>query len=49
MKHFGLLARLLTGILLGVLIGSLGGVAGIGETALFHGVIRAFATFNSLF
>ena len=49
MKHFGLLARLLTGILLGVLIGSLGGVAGVGETALFHGVIRAFATFNSLF
>lgn len=49
LKHFGLLARLLAGILLGVLVGSLGSIAGIGETALFHGVIRAFATFNSLF
>lgn len=49
MKHFGLLSRLLAGIVLGVLIGSLGGVAGFGETALFHGVIRALTTFTSLF
>lgn len=49
MKHFGLLARLLTGIILGILVGSLGGLAGFGNTALFHGIIRALATFNSLF
>lgn len=49
MKHFGLLARLLTGIIAGILIGSLGQLGGIGETTAFTAVIRLFATFNSLF
>lgn len=49
MKHFGLLARLLLGIVAGVVIGSLGMIGGFGDTAVFAFIIRALATFNSLF
>lgn len=49
MKHFGLLARLLTGIAAGIAIGSLGLLPGVGGTTAFTAVIRLFATFNSLF
>lgn len=49
MKHFGLLARLIAGIVIGMLVGSLGLIGSMGESAVFHGVIRAFATFNALF
>lgn len=49
MKHFGLLARLITGIVAGTLIGLCGGWFGIGDTAGFIAVVRLFATFTSLF
>ncbi|MDY3618872.1 dicarboxylate/amino acid:cation symporter [Agathobaculum sp.] len=49
MKHFGLLARLITGIVAGTLIGLCGGWFGIGDSAGFVAVVRLFATFTSLF
>lgn len=48
-KKLGLLTKLLLGILSGILIGSLGELLHIEDTVAFHGIVRAFATFTSLF
>lgn len=49
MKHFGLLARLITGIVLGTLLGLCGGWFGISESTGFVSVVRLLTTFSSLF
>lgn len=49
MKHFGLLARLITGIVLGTLLGLCGGWFGISESVGFVSVVRLLTTFSSLF
>ena len=49
MKQLGLLIRLIIGIIAGTLIGLSGGWLGIADSAGFIAVIRAFATFTSLF
>lgn len=49
MKKFGLLIKLLIGIGAGMLIGSIGGIFGVSDSPVFIAVVRAFATFNSLF
>ena len=49
MKHFALLIKLIAGIVIGTLIGLLGGWFGISKSIGYIGVVRLFATFNSLF
>ena len=49
MKQLGLLIRLIIGIIAGTIIGLSGGWLGIADSAGFIAVIRAFATFTSLF
>ena len=49
MKHFGLLARLITGIVFGTLLGLCGGWFGISESVGFVSVVRLLTTFSSLF
>lgn len=49
MKQLGLLIRLIIGIIAGTIIGLTGGWLGIADSAGFVAVIRAFATFTSLF
>lgn len=49
MKHFALLIKLIAGIVIGTLIGLLGGWLGISKSIGYIGVVRLFATFNSLF
>ncbi len=48
-SRLGLLPRLLLGIAGGMLLGSLGTIMDIQDTLLFDAMIRAFATFTSLF
>ncbi|MDO5519078.1 MAG: dicarboxylate/amino acid:cation symporter [bacterium] len=48
-KKLGLLTKLLLGILSGMLIGSLGSLLHIENTIVFKSIVRAFATFTSLF
>ena len=49
MKQLGLLIRLIIGIIAGTIIGLSGGWLGIADSTGFIAVIRAFATFTSLF
>ena len=49
MKQLGLLIRLIIGIIAGTIIGLSGGWLGIADSAGFIAVVRAFATFTSLF
>jgi len=49
LKHFGLLARLITGIVFGTLLGLCGGWFGISESVGFVSVVRLLTTFSSLF
>ena len=49
MKQLGLLIRLIIGIIAGTLIGLCGGWFGIADSTGFIAVVRAFATFTSLF
>lgn len=49
MKQLGLLIRLIIGIIAGTIIGLAGGWLGVADSVGFIAVIRAFATFTSLF
>ena len=49
MKQLGLLIRLIAGIIAGTVIGLAGGWLGLADSAGFIAIIRAFATFTSLF
>ena len=49
MKQLGLLIRLIIGIVAGTLIGLCGGWFGIADSTGFIAIVRAFATFTSLF
>ena len=49
MKQLGLLIRLIIGIIAGTLIGLCGDWFGIADSTGFIAVVRAFATFTSLF
>ena len=49
MKQLGMLIRLIIGIIAGTIIGLAGGWLGVADSVGFIAVIRAFATFTSLF